>query len=263
MDLRTRRRTLALLVLLPALAGAGCGGSLFKERYEYEEELELAIDGSAVMRVNASEAALVALRGAPLDPRPDARPDRAAIRALFSGPGVEPGTPTFSRRDGRRFVHVTVDVDDIRQLPRLAPFAWSTYQMDRRGDLVTFRQRVGRAVAAPVPGVAWRGDERVAFRMHIPSRVVFENGTTDVQRGNIVGWVQPLSERLAGVPVDIEVRMEPQSILYSTLLLFGATAGAAALTFAAVVWWVVRRGRRALAEEPARGSRTSTSLRAP
>jgi hypothetical protein len=37
--------------------------------------------------------------------------------------------------------------------------------------------------------------------------------------------------------------MQPNSILYSTLLLFGATIVAAALTFAVVIWWVVRRGR--------------------
>ena len=37
--------------------------------------------------------------------------------------------------------------------------------------------------------------------------------------------------------------MEPESILYSTLLLFGVTVVAAAMTFGVVIWWVVRRGR--------------------
>jgi hypothetical protein len=46
------------------------------------------------------------------------------------------------------------------------------------------------------------------------------------------------------VPIDLEVRMEPQSILRNTLLLFVATIVAAAATFAVVIWWVVRRGRR-------------------
>jgi hypothetical protein len=39
------------------------------------------------------------------------------------------------------------------------------------------------------------------------------------------------------------VRMEPESILYSTLLLFGLTVVAAAMTFGIAIWWVVRRGR--------------------
>ena len=56
-------------------------------------------------------------------------------------------------------------------------------------------------------------------------------------------WEQPLAARLKGEPLDVEVRMEPESILYSTLLLFGATVVAAAITFAVVIWWVVRRGR--------------------
>jgi len=37
--------------------------------------------------------------------------------------------------------------------------------------------------------------------------------------------------------------MESSSILYSTLILFGLTVVAAALTFGIVIWWVVRRGR--------------------
>lgn len=241
-----RLRVPAAVSLLLALTVAGCGG-VFKERYEYEEEIQLALDGSAVVNVNASEAALVALRGAPLDAGTHARPDRAALRRLFSGPGVVARTPTFSRRDGRRFVHISLEVSDIRQLPALAPFAWSRYQLTREGDVVVYRQHVGRAAAAPVPGVTWRGDERVAFRLHLPSRILFENGTTDVQRGNIVGWVQQLPHRLAGRPLELEVRMEPQSILYSTLLLFLGTIAAAALTFLAAIWFVVRRGRRAAA----------------
>ena len=45
-----------------------------------------------------------------------------------------------------------------------------------------------------------------------PSRVV--------ERGNVLEWEQPLAERLAGRPVDVEVHLESQSILYTTLLLF-------------------------------------------
>jgi hypothetical protein len=37
--------------------------------------------------------------------------------------------------------------------------------------------------------------------------------------------------------------METQSILARTLLLFASTIVAAILTFAAIIWWVSRRGR--------------------
>jgi hypothetical protein len=175
---------------------------------------------------------------------PRARPDRDAVRRLFSAPGVTVGTPTFSRRDGRRFVHVRVDVPDVRQLPRVAPFEWSSYRFDRTGDGIVFRQRVGKPAGRELHDVGWTGDELVAFRMHVPSKVLWENASSEVERGNILAWEQPLRERLAGTPLDLQVEMEPESILHATLLLFGSTIVAAAATFAVAVWWVVRRGRR-------------------
>jgi hypothetical protein len=44
--------------------------------------------------------------------------------------------------------------------------------------------------------------------------------------------------------------MEPRSILYSTLLLFGGTVLAAAATFAIVIWLIARKGRPADAARP-------------
>ena len=113
--------------------------SVFKKAYEYEEELWLSIDGSATVDVNASVAALVALRGADLSLDPAVRPDREQVRAIFSGPEVEVGRPTFFTRGGRRFIHVRVEVDDIRRLERLAPFAWSSYRFERSGEGFVFR----------------------------------------------------------------------------------------------------------------------------
>jgi hypothetical protein len=78
--------------------------------------------------------------------------------------------------------------------------------------------------------------------MHLPSEIVFHN-TTGVERGNILEWRQPLADRLRGVPLDIEAHLETDTILYSTLRLFGVTVVAAALTFVLVIWWVARRGR--------------------
>ena len=90
----------------------------------------------------------------------------------------------------------------------------------------------------------WTGEEIVAFRLHIPSRIVFHNaGPGNPQRGNILAWEQPLAERLRSTPLTLDARMEPQSILYSTLLLFAGTFVAVAMMFAVVVWRILRAGR--------------------
>jgi hypothetical protein len=72
---------------------------------------------------------------------------------------------------------------------------------------------------------------------------VSHNSPARIERGNILAWEQPLSERLAGRTLNITVDLEPDSILYTTLLLFGASILAAAATLALIIWWIARRGR--------------------
>jgi hypothetical protein len=225
---------------------AGCSGSgVFKPEYEYEEELYLSLDGSATLNVNASVASLVALRGADLPLDPSARLDRALVRRFFEGPDADVSSVSLSRRNGRRFVHVRVDVADVRHLARLSAFSWSTYQFSREGDVMEYRQAVGHSAAREVGQVGWTGAERVAFRFHVPSEIPFHTSPLRSQRGNILEWEQPLAERQKGTPLDIRIQMEPTSILYTTLLLFASTIVMAALAFGGVVWWVARRGRAA------------------
>jgi hypothetical protein len=237
-------RLLALLLLVCAIA-SGCarGGGVLRPEYEYEEELYLELDGSATLNVHASVPALVALRGADLDVDPRARLDRDKVRALFAAPGADVRV-SLSRRDGRRFVHASVDIDDIRHAPRIAPFAWSTYRFERTGDVYEFRQVVGRPSGTPVADVGWTGQELVLFKMHLPSEIVFHNSPDGVLRGNILEWEQPLAARLEGRPLELQVQLETESILFTTLMLFGTTVVAAAVTFAIVVWWIARRGRQ-------------------
>ena len=235
------------MAVAAAVLLAGCGGVLKKE-YEYEEELYLALDGSATLYVYASVPALVALRGIDLDVSPRARLDRERLRAIFRAPGVEPRIST-SRRDGRRFVHVRVDAADVMQLRQMAPFAWSDYRFARQGDIYEYRQVVGAAAGKPVGDVGWTGAELVAFRMHVPSKIPFHNAPSrTVERGNILEWEQRLDERLKGTPIELHVKMETQSILSRTLLLFATTIVAAAFTFALVIWWIARRGQTEIAE---------------
>ena len=85
----------------------------------------------------------------------------------------------------------------------------------------------------------------VAFRLHLPARIRYHNAPTRrVERGNILEWEQSLTDRLKGEPVHIEARMDQESILYSTLTLFGLMALLVAMTFVVIIWWVVRKGRR-------------------
>jgi len=231
-------RLLVVTLVLAALA-AGCGGA-FTPEYEYEEELYLSLDGSATLNVYASVASLVALRGAALDSDPRARIDLDAVRAFFGAPAL-PVAVSLSRRDGRRFVNVSVEVDDVQELSRLAPFAWSSYRFDRRDDVLEFRQDVGPPVqhGGVLSGPPWAGSERVAFRIHLPSEIVFHNSPSgEILRGNILVWEQPLADRLAGQPLDLRVNLEPTSILARALLLFAGTILAAAAALAAVIWWI-------------------------
>ena len=84
-----RGRVTALLAVVLALTAAlGCGNP-FGRQYEYEEQLYLSVDGSATVVVDASIAALVALRGLPLDPSPATPVDRDRVASLFAGQGCE------------------------------------------------------------------------------------------------------------------------------------------------------------------------------
>jgi hypothetical protein len=237
-------RSWVVIALAATVAAAGCGGVL-KKQYEYEEELYLSLDGSATLSVNASVPALVALRGIDLNVSSRARFDRDRLRAFYEGPGATLTAVSSSRRHGRRFVHVSIDVADVRSLQRLAPFAWSSYRFDRDGDLYEFKQTVGAPASGKAVGdVGWDGSELLAFRLHVPSKIAYHNTPShETKRGNILEWEQALTDRLQGTPIDIQVQMETQSILSRTLLLFGSTIVAAILTFAAVIWWVSRRGR--------------------
>ena len=232
---------LALIVTTTACSGGvGGGGGVFRQ-YEYEEDVYLSLDGTATMYVNASIPALDALRGTSFDTTPNRPVDRAAVRALFSTPVTHVnGQVNVSRRSNRRFVHVKIDVDDIRRLGEAAPFAWSTYSLALDDDRYVYRQAVGAAAGKDVGDVGWNGQESVAFRLHPPSKIDFHNTGREV-RGNILIWEQLLTDRLRGIPLAIEARLETQSILYRTLWLFGWTFVAVAITFVLVIWWVLRR----------------------
>src|SRR5207249_4661836 len=148
--------------------------------------------GSATVYVNSSLAALAALRGAPFDAAPDTRIKREGIAAFFTSPitHVTRRVPT-SRRRSRQFVHIRLDVDDVRRLGEAAPFAWSTYRFTKDGNLFVYRQNVGAATGKDAGVAHWTGREMVAFRLHVPSKIVYHDAGPDhLKRGNILVWEQ-------------------------------------------------------------------------
>ena len=236
------------LTMLVVMSACGGTASLFRQ-YEYEEEIYLSLDGRATVYVNASIPALNALRGTTFDASPAARVDTAAVRAYYSTPATRVVRVTQSRRNDRRFVHVRLDVEDITKLGDVAPFAWSKYQFTRDGNLYRYLQTIGAAAGKDVGNVGWSGREIVAFRLHLPSKIRYHNTRHDVGRGNILVWEQSMADRLRSVPVvsdangALDARMDAQSILYTTLWLFGITFVAVAIVFGGVIWWVMRKGK--------------------
>jgi hypothetical protein len=235
---------LAVLLIAGCLGAAGCRGGGFLRQYEYDEDIYLSLDGSATVYVNASLPALTALRGFDLDITPGARFDRDRISALYTSPGIRVVRVTSSRRKGRRYAHVRLEVDDIRRLGAAPAFSWATVRLERMGELYRYREDVGASANRHVGDVGWDGSELVAYRLHLPSKIVYHNaGKDNLLRGNILLWEQPFSARLAGDRVEMEARMEPTSILYRTLWLFAGSMLAAFSVLAAIIWWVVKKGK--------------------
>jgi len=130
--------------------------------YEYEEDDTLSVDGSATINVNASLAALVALRGLALDPNPRVRFESEKVRTAFEAAGctVTRVSSTPWIRDGRRFVQIRMDLRDIRQASKCGPLAWSTDTFTQDGEPIFFRQVVGMPPSADASGVKGTGQER-------------------------------------------------------------------------------------------------------
>ena len=251
---RAKQGVFIVVVLAAALLWwfrPGVVRDLFGRQYEYEEDLTVGVDGSGTLTINASLAALNALRGLDVDPQA-ASADRDRLRALYESNVVRVrSVPRPWRRHNREFVQINLEFDDVRRLHEAPPLAWSRYELTARDGQHLFRQIVGPSALKPgtMKNVGWDGKEIVAFRLHLPSRILEHNARdletdepTGIRRGNILAWEQHLADRLDGKPVTIEVRMDSQSILYRTLFLFAGAFAAAVLTLVLLIWWTMRRG---------------------
>ena len=249
--MRARLRLAACV--LAAATVAACSNPLGRQ-YEYDEQTYLAVDGSATVVVNSSLPALVALRGASLDPKPDGSADRDAIRQMYQSAGCAVDkVGRFWYRRGRRFVQVQVSTNDVRTLSKCALLSWSAYSLgpdDEAPGGLRFQQTVSPPAGKDPGAVNWDGSELMAFKLHAPSKIRFQNvkkldGTNgSTERGNILTWEQTLADRRAGKPIDMVVRMEATSILYTTVWLFVGAFTAAVLVLVLLIWITIRKGRR-------------------
>jgi hypothetical protein len=246
-------RAVLLLVLgITAAAVVACRGGILGRQYEYEEDLYLSLNGSATLVVNTSLPALVALRGIDLDLDPATRLDLNRIRAAYQSPVTEVTrvSPPW-RRAGRRFVQIRMEVPDVRKLSDAGPFSWSRYTLAVERGHHVFEQKVGASAfkRGTLQNVGWNGSEIVAFRLHLPSRILWHNSRdldtnqpNETKRGNILAWEQHLADRLDGVPLDIRVELDSQSILYRTLWLFAGAFAAAVAVLGLIIWLTIRKG---------------------
>ena len=239
-----------------ALVSLTACGRVLGEEYEYEEDVTLALDGSAIVNINASILSLVALRGLDLDANPRARFDEAFVanvrrQAEAMGCDVERVSSSAWYRHNRRFMQIRLNVADIRRAATCGLLSWSKYAFEDTGVAISLRQDVGAAAGKDVTAPNWDGSELVAFKLHLPSKITFHNmrdietgETTAALRGNILLWEQRLSDRRAGRPITLEMRMDRESILKRTLLLFAAAFAAALVVMGGAIWWTLRRPRR-------------------
>ena len=178
----------------------------------------------------------------------------ASVRTSLSESSV--GRPWT--RHGRRFVQIRLAVDDVTGFGACGLLAWSSYRFESEQGVIRYWQALGPAASRDPGAVNWNGGEIVGFKLHLPSRILFHNvkrledGSNGApERGNILAWEQYLTDRRAGRPLEMEVRMEAQSILFHAVRLFLGALIAAITVLAGIVWFVIRRGRRRAYMPPA------------
>lgn len=228
------------LTLLAAAALRGCVA------YEYEHEFWIRVDRSGTVNVTGRPELWTAFKGVSLPAEKDAA--REAVRRLFEESGLRVRRVTMTRRDGRPYLFVSADFDDVNRLAGTAAFP------DLRLALRPDGERL-RLEGTWAPPAAARGapadDGQMAVRFHLPSKVYEHRNAMDgVERGNIVGWRQDVRAALAGGSLDFGARIDRRSLLVSTIGLFAAAIALALSILAGLILWVRRRGAGLTASPP-------------
>jgi hypothetical protein len=229
------------LALLLALSLRGCVA------YEFEHEFWIRVDGSGSVNVTARPELWAAMKGLEGARSPDDDQARAAVRGLFERSGLRVRRVTLTHRAGRPYLFVSADFTDVNRLGGTPAFPDLSVSLRPEGESLRLEARWSRPAGLPdVPADA--RDGLMAVRFHLPSKVYsHRNAFAGVERGNIVGWRETVTEGLAGRPLEVGAVMDRRSILRSTVGLFAIAIAVALAIMASVLWWVVRKGRKSQA----------------
>lgn len=224
-------------VLLLAAAVHGCVA------YEYEHEFWVRVDGSGTVNVTGRPALWTAFKGlgGPESPEGTATPD--AARALFERSGLRVKRVTLTQRQGRPYLFVSAEFDDLNRLSGTPAFPDLTIGLRPEGERLVLEGTWERSQPVADRGPRDR-DGLMAVRFHIPAKVyAHKNAFAGVERGNIVGWRQEVAQGLTGGPLDFGVTMDSRSILLSTVALFGGMIALAVVILGGAFYFVIRKGR--------------------
>ena len=227
-----------VVALLLALSLRGCVA------YEFEHEFWIRVDGSGSVTVTARPELWGAMKGLRAS---DDDAMRQAVRGVFESSGLRVRRVTLTHRAGRPYVFVSADFTDVNRLAGTPAFPDLALSLRPDGENLRLDGRWARPPGLPDVPFAAR-DGLMAVRFHLPSKVYsHRNAFGGVERGNIVGWRETVAEGLAGRPLELGALLDRRSILMSTVGLFAIAIAAALSMMAGVMWWVVRKGRKAQA----------------
>jgi len=230
--------------------------------YEYEHEFWLRVDGSGTVFVTGRPGLWAAFKGLGRPDALEATVTRETARALFERSGLRVRRVTLTRRDGRPYLFVAADFDDVNKLNGSAAFPDLKIGLRRDGDRQRLEGTWVRPAATPDPA---GGDRQglMAVRLHLSAKVYeHKNAVEGVERGNIVAWRQDVARALDGRGLEFGASMDRRSILYSTVGLFAVAIGLGLGILGLALYLVFRRGQRRggavdpAADRPNDGSRS-------
>jgi len=228
--------------------------------YEYEHEFWIRVDGSGTVNVTGRPELWTAFKGLGRPEDPEGTATRDAARLLFERSGLRVRRITLTRRDGRPYLFVSADFDDLNRLNRSPAFPDLRIGLRREDDRLIL-EGTWRRPPDP-PDIGGRGrDGLMAVRFHLPSKVYSHKNAFDgVERGNIVGWRQETVAALGGGGLDFGAEMGQRSILLSTVGLFAAAIAAALAILGGALYLAHRRGRRETARDGPQGIADSSAV---
>jgi hypothetical protein len=212
--------------------------------YEYEHEFWLRVDGSGSVSVTGRPELWVAFKGLGRAADPEGTATKEAARALFERSGLSVQRVTITHRGGRPYLFVAADFKDVNALRGTPAFPdFEKLSLGRDGERLDFYGIWKRPTdRTEKPG---SDDGLMAVRFHLPSKVFeHKNAAGGVERGNIVGWREDVTQGLAGRPLEFGAIMGSRSILWSTVGLFGLTIVGGLGLLALALYLAFRRGRR-------------------